>query len=403
MQLRRENTLGLALLLGSVVALMPLAIDMYLPAFSAIGAFFDTPQSQVELSLTVYFIGVALGQLVYGPLADRYGRRKPLLFGLTISALSSVACAMVPTIEGLIALRFLQAFGMCAGGVVSRAIVRDMFEPTDVARFFSLLMLVMGVAPILAPIFGAQISLHFGWQMIFYLIAAVSFIDLIAVMFLLPETHKPNPGVRLSATFSTYRDILRDRHFVGYSMSGGAAFSSMFAYITGSAFVLIEYYGVAPENFGFIFGANAAGFIIMSQVNRALLKRYSYHAIFHTGLKVLVGAGALLAIGGIIGVPLPFFLAPLFVFVASLGVISPNSMAGALAGEGRRAGAASALGGALQFSLSFIFSGAVGIVHATSPMPMCLIMLAGAVIALLFAQMTKGPKRADGAPAAQQP
>ena len=393
MHLSKQNTFGLALLLGSVVALMPLSIDMYLPAFSDIGKHFNTKQSQVELSLTVYFIGVALGQLVYGPLADRYGRRMPMLIGLAIAAVTSVACAFVPSIEGLIVLRFFQAFGMCAGGVISRAIIRDMFEPVDVAKFFSLLMLVMGVAPILAPIAGAQMSMHFGWQSIFLLIAAVCIIDMLSVTFLLPETHEPNPGVRLTSTFSTYRDILRDRHFVGYSMAGGAAFSSMFAYITGSAFVLIDYYGVKPEHFGYYFGVNALGFIIMSQVNRVLLKHYSYTAIFHTGLKVLLGAGVALAIGGLASVPLPLFLIPLFVFVAALGVISPNGMAGALEGEARRAGAASALAGSLQFSLSFIFSGAVGIIHASTPMPMCLIMLSGAVIASLFARMTLGPKR----------
>ncbi|WP_417449509.1 Bcr/CflA family multidrug efflux MFS transporter [Kordiimonas sp.] len=393
MHLSKQNTFGLALLLGTVVALMPLAIDMYLPAFSAIGAHFDTKQSQVELSLTVYFIGVALGQLVYGPLSDRYGRRVPMLIGLAIAAVTSVACAYAPTIEWLIAARFFQAIGMCAGGVISRAIIRDMYEPIDVAKFFSLLMLVMGVAPILAPILGAQMSLYFGWQSIFLLMAAVCVMDMLSVFFLLPETHEPNPGVRLSTTFSTYRDILRDRHFVGYSMAGGAAFSSMFAYITGSAFVLIDYYGVPPEKFGFLFGINALGFIIMSQVNRVLLKHYSYKVIFHTALKVLFAAGIALAVGGVVGVALPLFLIPLFIFVAALGVIAPNGMAGALEGEARRAGAASALAGSLQFSLSFVFSGAVGLVHAKSPLPMCLIMLSGATIAMLFARMTKGTAR----------
>ncbi|WP_262692248.1 Bcr/CflA family multidrug efflux MFS transporter [Kordiimonas aestuarii] len=393
MHLSKQNTFGLALLLGSVVALMPLSIDMYLPAFSAIGAHFDTRQSQIELSLTVYFIGVALGQLIYGPLADRYGRRLPMIIGLAIAAAMSVACALAPTIETLIVARFFQAFGMCAGGVISRAIIRDMYEPVDVAKFFSLLMLVMGVAPILAPIFGAQLSLHFGWESIFLLIAAVCVIDILSVSLLLPETHEPNPGVRLSSTFSTYRDILRDRHFVGYSMAGGAAFSSMFAYITGSAFVLIDYYGVAPEHFGYYFGANALGFIVMSQVNRVLLRHFSYKVIFHTALKVLLAAGVALAVGGIASVPLPLFLIPLFVFIACLGVISPNGMAGALEGEARRAGAASALAGSLQFSLSFVFSGAVGVIHAATPLPMCLIMLSGALIANLFARMTRGPAR----------
>lgn len=391
MHLSKENTAGLALLLGSVVALMPLAIDMYLPAFGAIGAHFNTAQSQVELSLTVYFIGVALGQLVYGPLADRFGRRIPLVIGLAIAAITSVACAMAPSVEMLIVSRFFQALGMCAGGVISRAIIRDMFEPIDVARFFSLLMLVMGVAPILAPIVGAQLAIHFGWQSIFLLIAAVCVIDILSVSFLLPETHEGNPGVRLSSTFSTYRDILRDKRFIGYSMAGGAAFSSMFAYITGASFVLIDYYGVPPEQFGYYFGANALGFIIMSQMNRLLLRHFSYKTIFRVALKVLLVAGLVLAVCGLVGVPLWLFLIPLFIYVASLGVVSPNGMAGALEGEARRAGAASALAGSLQFSMSFIFSGAVGIIHATDPLPLCLIIAGGAIIANLFARMTREP------------
>ena len=187
MHLSKENTVGLALLLGSVVALMPLAIDMYLPAFSDIGAHFDTVQSQVELSLTVYFIGVALGQLVYGPLADKYGRRIPLVIGLSIAAITSVACALAPSIELFIVSRFFQALGMCAGGVISRAIVRDMFEPIDVAKFFSLLMLVMGVAPILAPIVGAHLATSLGWQSIFLLIATVCLIYMMYVSLLLDE------------------------------------------------------------------------------------------------------------------------------------------------------------------------------------------------------------------------
>ena len=389
MRLSKQNILGFTLMLGCVTALTPLAIDMYLPSFGAISRHFDASQSDVELSLTVFFIGLAIGQLIYGPLADRFGRRRPLIVGLMIASLTSFGCAMVPNIHDFILLRFLQAFGVCAGAVISRAIVRDMFEPVEVARFFSLLMLVMGVAPILAPIMGAQLALHFGWPAIFEFIAGFGFLCLVAVVILLPETRGPNPGVRLTAALSTYRDILRDKRFTGFSLAGGAAMAGMFAYITGSSFVLIDHFGVAPENFGFVFGANAAGFIFVTQINRALLKRHSYEKILGNAVKLHLLAAVALVVAAASNAPLALFLAPLFVFIASLGMIAPNAMAGALSGEGARAGAASALAGSLQFSLSFFSSGLIGIMHAASPLPLCLVMVSCATISVFFVQRAR--------------
>lgn len=382
MKLSSKNTVGLALILGSVTALTPLAIDMYLPAFGMIADHFGAGQSDAELSLTVFFIGLALGQLMYGPLADRFGRKPPLVIGLALASAATFACALVPTISDFILLRFLQALGICAGAVISRAIVRDMFEPMEVARFFSLLMLVMGVAPILAPILGAQVALVFGWQAIFYFISGFGFLALLAITLLLRETHTPNPGVQLSRAFATYRDILGNRLFTGYALAGGAALAGMFGYITSAKFVLIDHYGVAPEHFGFFFGANAAGFIVMSQVNRWLLKHYSFHAILRVALPVVPLAAAGLLVSTLMDAPLWVFIVPLFTFIAVLGVVAPNTMAGALADEGHRAGAASALAGSLQFSLSFVSSGIIGVTEATSPLLMCLVMLGCAGLSL---------------------
>lgn len=382
MRLSSDNTLGLALILGSVTALTPLAIDMYLPAFGLISDHFGAGQSDVEFSLTVFFIGLALGQLLYGPLADRFGRKRPMLVGLTLAAGASFACAFVPTISDFVALRFLQAIGICAGAVISRAIVRDMFEPIEMARFTSLLMLVMGVAPILAPILGAQVALTLGWQAIFHIIGAIGFLCLLSIAMLLPETHEPNTGVRLSRALSTYADILKSKRFTGYALAGGAALAGMFAYITSAKFVLIDYFGVAPEYFGLFFGANAAGFIILTQVNRALLKTRGFDSILRFAFPILGLAAAALLVAAYFDAPLWLFVPPLFTFIAILGMIAPNTMAGALADEGHRAGAASALGGSLQFSLSFFSSGIIGITEATSPMIMCGVMAGCALIGI---------------------
>ncbi|WP_068308408.1 Bcr/CflA family multidrug efflux MFS transporter [Kordiimonas lacus] len=383
MKLSSKNTVGLALILGSVTALTPLAIDMYLPAFGLIAEHFGAGQSDAELSLTVFFIGLALGQLMYGPLADRFGRKPPLVIGLALASAATFTCALVPTISDFILLRFLQALGICAGAVISRAIVRDMFEPVEVARFFSLLMLVMGVAPILAPILGAQVALAFGWQAIFYFISGFGFLALLAITLLLEETHQPNPGVQLLRALSTYRDILRNRTFTGYALAGGAALAGMFGYITSAKFVLVDHFGVSPEHFGFFFGANAAGFIVMSQVNRWLVQRYSFHQILRVALPVVLLSALGLLTATLTEAPLPVFIIPLFTFIAVLGVVAPNTMAGALADEGHRAGAASALAGSLQFSLSFVSSGIIGITEATSPLLMCLVMTACAALSLL--------------------
>lgn len=264
------------LLLGALTAFGPLSIDMYLPAFPEMAAALGVPQGRIELSLASFFIGMALGQLVYGPVTDRFGRKKPLYAGLAIYVLASAACAQALSADSLIFFRFLQALGACAGIVVSRAMVRDLFDHREGAQVFSLLMLVMGVAPILAPLAGGYILLFAGWQAIFWSLTAISAVICVFVALYLPETRKPDPSVRFSRSFHTYRDILRDRDFLGYTLTAGFAQSGLFAYITGSSYVFIEYYGVAAHHFGWFFGANACGLIAASQVNAWLLRR-SWH------------------------------------------------------------------------------------------------------------------------------
>jgi Bcr/CflA subfamily drug resistance transporter len=268
-------SVSFTILLGSLTAFDPLSIDMYLPAFPNIGRDLSASSAQVELSLSSFFIGLAMGQLIYGPLSDRYGRKKPLLVGMSVYFVSCFACAYSHSIHMLIFFRVLQALGGCSGMVIARAIVRDVFEKQRAAQIFSLLMLVMGVAPVLGPLVGGYVVKYFGWRAIFEVLGTLSLISSICSLLFLPETHpasRERPSIVSSLRASVV--ILRDKEFLGYALTGGTVMAGMFSYIAGSPFVFINLFGVRQERFGWIFGLNAAGITVASQINRALLKRF---------------------------------------------------------------------------------------------------------------------------------
>lgn len=375
---------ALILLLASLTAFGPLSIDMYLPAFPAIAENLGVPLSSVQLSLASFFVGLATGQIFYGPLTDRYGRKKPLYVGLGIYAVASVVCTFTKNVEMLIAFRFLQALGSCSGVVISRAIVRDLFTHQETAKVFSLLMLVMGAAPILAPVFGGQISEHFGWRMIFALLAVISTLCIVLIATFLPETHHPDQRVHIKDSWKIYGSILKDRNFMGYALAGGAAQAGMFAYITGSSFVFINHFGIPAKSFGWVFGSNAVGLILCSQINTRLLKRLSYDAILEKIFVVLAVLGALLATAGILNWGFWGIMIPLFLFIASLGMTFPNSTAGAMATQKKSAGSASALLGTLQYGIAALSSAAVSRLHNGTTMPMCVLMGGFGVLALVL-------------------
>lgn len=364
------HRLRFILILGALSAFGPLSIDMYLPAFPRIAADFGVTVSTVELSLSAFFIGLSLGQLFYGPAADRFGRKPPLLVGLTIYVLASIGCAFAPSIEWLIALRFLQALGSCAGMVISRAVVRDLFDARESARVFSLLLLVMGLAPILAPLFGGWLIGVGSWHGIFA-VAAVFAATVAAVVTVgLPETRGPDPDYRWGRVFHVYFDLLRDPGFVRYAVAGGLAQAGLFAYITGSPFVFIELFGIAPRHYGWFFGLNAVGLIGLSQWNGRLLKTTTPERILRWSSPLLAAVGAALAVLGAAGATMIPVLGALFFYMAVMGMIFPNTTALALAMQGHRAGAASALLGALQFVAATTASMVVSASHATSAFPM---------------------------------
>ncbi|MFJ7813355.1 multidrug effflux MFS transporter [Pseudomonas asiatica] len=375
--------LRMVLILGALSAFGPLAIDFYLPAFPAMAQAFATDEKHVQTTLAAYFLGLSIGQLAYGPVADRFGRRKPLMFGVTLFTLASLACAYAPNLDTLVLARFVQALGGCAGMVLSRAIVSDKCDPVASAKVFSQLMLVMGLAPILAPMLGGVLVNVAGWQSIFLALSLFSAGCLLAVSLGLPESLPEHiPRQPLSGALRQYLRLLADRVFVGHALTGGIAIAGMFAYIAGSPFVFIKLYGVPAEHYGWLFGTNAAGFILVAQVNaRLLAKRGPAFLLARAVWLYLVAGLALLGVAALRPTQLWPLLVPLFVCISSLGCIIPNASACAMSGQGARAGSASALMGCLQFSVAAGAAALVGLLHDGSAVPMALVIsLCGALV-----------------------
>lgn len=368
---------GLLILLGALTALSPLSIDMYLPALPTIEQQLSAPAGTISLTLAAYFVGMALGQLFYGPLSDRFGRKSPLYAGLALFVIASIACAMANTIIELIAFRFLQALGGCAGPVIGRAVVRDRCGARESARAFSMLMLVMGLAPILAPVIGGALMAWMGWRWLFALLAAFGVMCLLAVYWRLPETHDTRGAepLLLGNVLNGYGRLLVNRTFVGYTLCGGLGMAGMFAYITGSPFVFIELHHLSPQQYSLVFAANAVALVVASQINAQLLKRTDLTVILRRALWLLLSCG-------LVALPLSLSAAAtwwmlwggILLYLFALGFISPNSSAAALATHGQQAGMASALLGSLQFALATLTSMLVGLWHDGSSLPLVAIM-----------------------------
>ena len=375
--------LRMVLILGALSAFGPLAIDFYLPAFPAMAQAFATDEKHIQATLAAYFLGLSIGQLAYGPVADRFGRRIPLMFGVTLFTLASLACAYAPNLDTLVLARFVQALGGCAGMVLSRAIVSDKCDPVASAKVFSQLMLVMGLAPILAPMLGGVLVNLAGWQSIFLALSLFSAGCLLAVSLGLPESLPEHiPRQPLSGALRQYLRLLADRAFLGHALTGGIAIAGMFAYIAGSPFVFIKLYGVPAEHYGWLFGTNAAGFILVAQVNARLLARRGPAFLLARAVWLYLVAGlVLLGVAALRPAQLWPLLIPLFICIASLGCIIPNASACAMSGQGARAGSASALMGCVQFSVAAGAAALVGLLHDGSAVPMAMVIsLCGALV-----------------------
>lgn len=384
---------GWIVLMGALTAIAPLSIDMYLPSFPAIAAELSA-LGRVELTLAAFFIGVALGQLFYGPISDRFGRKPPLYVGLALFALASTGAALATNIEALVWWRFLQGLGGCAGMVIARAVVRDRCAPQEAAKAFSLLMLVMGLAPILAPLLGSLLLKVASWRALFAVLAVFAVLCLLAIWKTLAESHdsKNAEPLHLGRVLKDYAALLKHRPFMAYTLSSGLAFSGMFAYIAGSPFVVMQLHGLTPQQYGWMFGINACGLIAASQLNMFLLRRHDMTTLLQAGLFVAAGAGIFLStLAWLHMLTLPLLLAGFFVFTSSMGLIAPNGGAAALADQGAKAGTASALMGALQFTLATLAGASMSLWHDGSVIPLVTVMMfCGGVASLLPLLILKG-------------
>ncbi|WP_010469155.1 multidrug effflux MFS transporter [Streptomyces somaliensis] len=369
------------LVLGGLTALPPLSMDLYLPALPQVTGALNAPAATVQLTLTACLAGMALGQLAVGPMSDRWGRRRPLLAGMAVYVLATAACAFAPNVALLVVFRLLQGLAGAAGIVIARAVVRDLYDGVEMARFFSTLMLVSGVAPVVAPLVGGQILRVTDWRGVFHVLAAIGALLTLVVWRWLHETLPParRHGGGVGSALRTMRGLLADRVFAGYMLCGGFAFAALFAYISASPFVVQEIYGASPQTFGLLFGLNAVGLVAVGQINgKLLVGRVSLDKALATGLAAagLAAVALLVATGGVLGeaglVPVS---AGLFVLMSAMGLTLPNTNAQALMRTPHAAGSASALLGASSFLVGAVASPLVGVAGEHTAVPMAVVQL----------------------------
>ncbi|MDR9454404.1 MAG: Bcr/CflA family multidrug efflux MFS transporter [Spiribacter sp.] len=371
------------IMLGVFTAFAPLSIDLYLPGMPAMEADFGVSAGLVQQSLSLFFVGLAGGQLLYGPLADRFGRRYPLLAGSLIYLAAGLLCALAPSIEWLLAGRLLQGFGAAAGPVIARAIVRDVYAGRRAAQVMSFVILVMTLAPLIAPVVGGWLTTALGWRANFWALVAFAVICLVMLLMALPETHpaERRPRTALRHLFAGYLPILRDRAALAYLGAGGMAFAALFAYVAGSPFVYTRVFGVAESNFGYFFALNVIGLLIGNLVNSRLVMHFGQQIMLTAGVLVMATASVSMLVMALAGITEQWLITPaLFVALGTVGIIAANTVSGLLDRHPRHAGAASALFGVAQFGLGALSAVGVGLVSVGPLLTMTLVM-AGAALA----------------------
>ena len=377
----------LIIILGSLTALAPFSIDMYLPGFPAIARSFHTTTAQVALSLSSFFIGLAGGQLLYGPLMDRYGRKRPLYFGLVLYIIASVGCFLSSSIQMLVALRFLQAIGGCAAGVASMAMVRDIFPVKDNAKVFALLILVLGASPMIAPTAGGYLTDAFGWQSVFVVLLIIASLIFAAVVFTLPESSPPDPGYSLKPgpIIISFISVIKEPQFYTYAVTGAIAFSGLFAYVSGSPIIFMDFFHVDKKVFGWIFALLSIGFIGSSQVNNLFLKYFKSEQIVLAAILWQGVVSVIFLVGSFYGwFGLISTIVMIFFLLCGVGITNPNAAALSLAPFSKNAGTASSLMGAMQLGVGALASSAVSMFSSSSTIPLASIMAGTSVLALLI-------------------
>jgi DHA1 family bicyclomycin/chloramphenicol resistance-like MFS transporter len=386
------------LLLGSLSTFGPLSMDLYLPGLPSMAHDLSAPAWAAQLTITTSMLGLAGGQLFAGPISDARGRRGPLLAGLAAYMLTSLLCALAPTIWALLVLRLVQGAAGAAGIVIARAVVRDLHSGTAAARFFAMLMLVSGLAPILAPLAGGQLLHVTDWRGIFVVLAGIGATLLLAAWWTLPDTLAPEArhSGGLVATLSVFGGLVRDRHFMGYVLAMGLSFGAMATYISGSPFVLENIHGVSPQLFSVVFALNAGGIVVASQVSRSLVARLGPRRLLGIGVAASAAGGLGVLAAVVLDLGLAGLLVGFFVLVASIGIVMPNSSALALADHPRTAGSASALLGLTQFAVGAGAAPLAGVGGSHTALPLAIVAATLSVSSLVcLALLTREPAQAE--------
>ncbi|HEO8741256.1 TPA: multidrug effflux MFS transporter [Campylobacter upsaliensis] len=375
--------LRLIFILALMSSIAPLSTDMYLPALSQVKQSFETSEFLTQLSLASFFIAFALGQLIYGPLSDVFGRKIPALVGIFLFMLSSLFCVIIDNIYVFIILRFFEALGGCAGVVIARAIVNDLFELKEAASIFALMMVFSALAPMLSPSFGGFLIEYFSWHSIFATLFGLGILLFLLIFFALKESapHLKRQKFSHKETLKSYRFVLKDKPFILYVSCASLVLAAMFAYITGSSFVFINFFGLSERDFGLLFGLNALGFVIFANINAKMVRKIDSEKILFYALIIMLISTLILFVNSLIKPNFWLFELSIFTSIALLGFIAPNTTTLAMARFKDHSGTASAVLGTSQFALAGVISFIVSAVGANTPVILALIMLICVVLA----------------------